>query len=83
MTLAFLLDAACLPGRDGKPGRIRTAAAISGNGHGDVVPDGWFSRGNATGDQALQQTTEERSNRAARHIPSDRQSHLPAFSQSR
>jgi hypothetical protein len=42
MTLAFL--ARCgLPGRAGELARIRTAAAIGGNGHGDVVPAGWFS----------------------------------------
>jgi hypothetical protein len=32
-----------LPGRDGELGRIRAAAAIGGNGHSDVVTDGWFS----------------------------------------
>jgi hypothetical protein len=39
-----LIPARCgLPGCGGEPGRIRTAAAIGGHGHGDVVPDGWFS----------------------------------------
>jgi hypothetical protein len=32
-----------LPGCDSEPGRIRTAAAVHGNDHGDVEPDGWFS----------------------------------------
>jgi hypothetical protein len=41
MTVAFLLDADC-PAVTANPDGSGPQPAIRGNGHGDVVPAGWF-----------------------------------------